>query len=417
MDKFQIVGGYPLRGTLDIPTAKNACLPILAGSIMCSDTVKIIDCAKFSDIIYMTKILEGLGAKIIEDGDDLVLDMSDIKNFATSDEYTKKIRSSIFLLGPLLSRCHHAKVAYPGGCNIGSRPIDLHLKGLRCLGVKIIERHGYIYCDGSNMHAGDIYLDLPSVGATENIMMASVMLDGVTTINNCAKEPEIEDLQNFINAMGGKVSGAGTSVITITGVDKLHSVEYTPIRDRIIAGTYMIATAMAGGDVTLNGASANHLVALISKLRQSGCQIDTYCDKIHIVASGNIQAVSHIETQPYPGYPTDLQSQMLTLMTVSDGTTIIKENLFENRFNITSELTKMGADIKVVDRMAIVRGVKELNGAEVQAQDLRGGASLVIAALRAKGYTTIENVYHIDRGYSHMEDDLARLGAHIKRIV
>lgn len=416
MEKFEIHGGNKLSGKLKIGSSKNACLPILAGSIMCHGCAVIKDCANFSDIGDMEKILIGLGAKISKVDSDIVIDSRDVDGYEVDEIYTKKIRSSIFMLGPLLARLKKAVVAYPGGCNIGNRPIDLHLKGLRGLGVKILEKHGYIYCDGSDMRAGDIYLDFPSVGATENILMASVCLRGVTNIYNCAKEPEIEDLQNFINAMGGRVSGAGSSTITIIGVDSLHDVEYKPISDRIIAGTYMIACAMTGGDVELENVCANHNLALISKLRQSGCQIDIGRDKIHIRARGDVHSVGHIETQPYPGYPTDLQSQMLTLMTISDGTCVIVENLFENRFNITSELHKMGADIKLVDRMAIVKGVKELNGAKLIASDLRGGASLVIAGLKATGYTTIENIYHIDRGYYHIEDDLTALGANIKRI-
>ena len=417
MEKFEVHGGKKLKGTLEIGSSKNACLPILACSVMCNGIVKIKNCATFSDVDDMQKILEGLGAKITYNDSDVIIDLRDICSCEVDEKYTKKIRSSIFMLGPLLARLKKAVVAYPGGCNIGNRPIDLHLKGLRGLGVKIIEKHGFIYCDGSDMKSSEIYLDFPSVGATENILMASVCLEGTTTIYNCAKEPEIEDLQNFINAMGGKVHGAGSSTITIDGVKNLHSVEYKPISDRVIAGTYLIACAMTGGDVELKNVNACHNFALISKLKQSGCQIDTYRDKIHIRTNGNIHSVGHIETQPYPGYPTDLQSQFLTLMTVSDGTCVIVENLFENRFNITSELHKMGADIKLVDRMAIVKGVSELNGAKLMSSDLRGGASLVIAGLRAKGYTTIENIYHIDRGYYHIENDLTLLGADIKRIV
>lgn len=320
------------------------------------------------------------------------------------------------MLGPLVARFKQAKVAYPGGCNIGTRPIDLHIKGLEALNVKIIERHGYIYCNGENMKCGEVHLDFPSVGATENIIMASVLLDGTTKIYNAAKEPEIEDLQNFINAMGGCVRGAGTSTIEIEGVKKLNSVCYTPISDRIIAGTYLIACACAGGKVELNNTFCGFNTALISKLKQSGCNIKTKSDNIIIEVGLRPKSISKIETMPYPGFPTDLQSQMLTLQTLSRGTSVIVENLFETRFKIYTELKKMGANIIVKDRMAFVSGVENLYGASVTAPDLRSGAGLVIAGMCAKGYTTINDIYHIDRGYLNIENDFNALGADIKRI-
>lgn len=415
MDSFYIKGGNTLNGSVFIPSAKNALLPILAGSIMCDGKVYIKNCSKFSDVKYMIKILEELGAKTNYEKNDLVIDATSANKFFVSEEYTKKVRSSVFMLGPLISRFGSAKVAYPGGCNIGTRPIDLHIKGLKALNVKIEEKHGYIYCDAKNITCGEVHLDFPSVGATENIIMASVLTKGVTKIYNAAKEPEIEDLQNFINAMGGKVRGAGTSTIEIEGVKKLHDVCYQPMSDRIISGTYLIACAATGGKIEITNAVSAYNTALISKLKQSGCKVEAKSDKIMLEVSHKLKSIPKIETLPYPGFPTDLQSQMLTLQTISKGTSVIIENLFETRFKIYTELTKMGANIIVKDRMAMVCGVKNLFGASVIAPDLRSGAGLVIAGLCAEGYTIVNDIYHIDRGYLNIEDDLQSLGAEIKR--
>ncbi len=416
METLYINGGRELYGDIDIVTAKNALLPILAGSILGAVKVVINRVAKFSDVIYMLKILESLGAKVVTDGDSVCIDSISADKYLVREEFTKKVRSSVFMLGPLLSRFRRAKVAYPGGCNIGNRPIDLHIKGLRSLNVKIEEKHGYITCDGSNMRSGEVHLDFPSVGATENIMMAAVTLKGVTTIYNAAREPEIVDLQDFINAMGGRVYGAGSSTIVIEGVEHLHDVEYTPIRDRIVAGTYLIATVMCGGKVRLDGFKKEHNQALITKLRQSGVRIKDRKDSIEVSVSSRPKSIPIIDTQPYPGFPTDLQNQVLALSTISKGTSLVVENLYESRFKICNELIKMGADITLKDRMAIVNGVSRLYGANVVATDLRGGAGLVLAGLSANGYTTIEDIYHIDRGYLSIEEDLCKLNAEIKRI-
>ncbi len=417
MDTFYITGGRALSGQVEISSAKNALLPILAGSIISGGEVVIKNCTKFSDVIYMCKILNSLGASNFFEGKDLYINAKNADKFFIKEEYTKKVRSSIFMLGPLLSKFRRAKVAYPGGCNIGNRPIDLHLKGLKNLNVKIQEKHGYIYCDGSNMKSGEVHLDFPSVGATENIMMASVLLKGKTVIYNSAKEPEIEDLQNFLNSMGARVRGAGTSTIEIEGVEKLVQTEYEPISDRIIAGTYMIACCATGGKIMLNRASREHNLALISKLKNSGAKI-TYNNKGLVVsANGKPKSVPSIETQPYPGFPTDLQNQILTLQTVSRGTSMVIENLFETRFKIATELNKMGADITIKDRMAIVKGVPKLYGATVTACDLRGGAGLVIAGLCAEGYTTVEDIYHIERGYASIVEDICALNGEIIRKV
>lgn len=416
MERLFINGGRRLDGELEIVSAKNSLLPILAGSIINDKLVKINKVAKFSDVLYMVKILESLGVDAQFFDDTLRLDSTGACKYLVKDEFTKKVRSSVFLLGPLLSRFGRAKVAYPGGCNIGNRPINLHIKGLEALNVKIEEKHGYIICDGRNMRAGEVHLDFPSVGATENLMMASVKLKGTTTIYNCAREPEIEDLQDFLNSFGCKVSGAGSSTITITGVNSFVETEFTPIKDRIVAGTYLIACAMCGGNTRLIGSKKEHNQALIQKLKQCGADIQDDKYGLSISVSSRLKSIPNIETQPYPGFPTDLQNQILTMQTITKGTSVVVENLYESRFKICNELLRMGADISIKDRMAIIKGVNKLYGANVVASDLRGGAGLVLAGLVADGYTTIEDIYHIDRGYLSVEEDFCKLGAEIKRI-
>lgn len=416
MDAFYIKGGKSLNGELTVYSAKNALLPILAASLMTEDEVTIIDCCAFSDVLYMVKILESLGVKAEFVGKNLHLNLSNTKFAVIEEEFTKKVRSSIFMLGSLLSRFKMAKIAYPGGCNIGTRPIDLHLKGLKCLNVAVVEEDGMIFCDGSNMKSGNIKFDFPSVGATENVMMASVLLEGVTHISNPAKEPEIIDLQNFLNAMGANITGAGTDKITVIGVKKLHGLKYRPISDRIVTGTYLIACAMVGGEITLHNAYPSHIGALIKVLKHSNCKITSRGNSIKIKAKGRPKAIKFIETKPYPGFATDLQSQLLTLQTVAKGESQILENLYETRFKIVPELIKMGAQVSVKDRTAYVRGVPALYGAEVVAPDLRSGAGLVIAGLFAKGTTVIYDIENIERGYLKMDEDLRKLGADITRV-
>lgn len=416
VEAFRILGGKSLNGELCVDSAKNALLPLLACSIMSQGEIIIKDCSKFVDVVHMVEILETLGVKKTFEGEDLHLDCRYADKFFVSEEQTKQVRSSIFMLGPLLARFKKARVAYPGGCNIGTRPIDLHLKGLRELNVKIEERHGYIYCDGSNMRSNQLHLDFPSVGTTENLMMACALLKGESKIHNAAKEPEVEDLQNFLNAMGAKVYGAGSSTITIVGVEKLHGCVYKPISDRIITGTYLIAAAMAGGKIKLTNVQSEHNLALLNKLFQAGCKIKQDKDTITLQMSRRPKSLSRVETMPYPGFPTDLQSQILTLQTISNGNSAIIENLFETRFKIYPELMKMGAEITIKDRMAIVNGVNKLYGATVVSPDLRGGASLVLAGLVAEGYTTVQDVHLVDRGYHKMEEKLQALGADIQRI-
>lgn len=416
MAKLEISGGNRLYGSVDIQGSKNAVLPIFAAAILTEEKVKIRNVPDLIDVHNMSRILSSLGADVKIKNNITDISASSLKSSEITHMLAKELRSSIFILGPMLARLKEAKVAYPGGCDIGQRPIDIHLKALREMNVKIIERAGYIYCDASNMTCGELMLDYPSVGATENIMLAAITTRGKTTIMNAAREPEIVDLQNFLKAMGGKISGAGTSFIQIDGVEKLHGVDYTAMSDRIVAGTYALAVAICGGDVLLKGCKAEHIQSLISKLSKSSCNITQIDDNIEVIAKRRKQAIEYIETQPYPGFPTDLQAPMMALQSVSDGVSVIKENIFESRFKHVSELIKMGAIIKITDRNAIVRGVERLSGAEVFAQDLRGGSALVLAGLNAIGTTIVNDIYHIDRGYDSIETALKKLGAEIKRI-
>lgn len=418
MSRYIIEGGRPLEGRIRVKAAKNSVLPLLAASILTQEEVTLKNCPEISDIRNMLKILAGIGCVITrDDRGGITIDSRDIYCDAIPCVLAKELRSSIFLMGSMLSRMKKAKISYPGGCEIGMRPIDIHLSGLRELGITIDEESGYLDCDATGAHSAQILLDLPSVGATENLMMASVFTRGVTVIRNCAKEPEISDLQNFLNAMGARVSGAGSSMITVEGVERLHGVTYTPIPDRIIAGTYMIATAMCGGNVTLDGVVPEHLSSLIAKMSKTACKVICKNDKISVRSKGRLKSLERIDTMYYPGFPTDLQTQIMALQTISRGTSVIAENIFETRFKTVPQLIKMGADITVRDRTAVVRGVPGLHGAEVHATDLRGGASLVLAGLAAEGRTEVKDIYHIDRGYEDMAPVLSGLGANITRVV
>lgn len=415
-EKFLINGGRKLFGEIKVDGSKNAFLPILAGCVLAEDEFCLKNYVDLSDLVCMRQILEVLGCKT-SDGDDCVMiDTRNIKNAKITYELTQKVRASIFLLGPLLAKFRSAVMAFPGGCNIGARPIDIHINGLKSFGARIIERHGYIYCYGENLHSATVRLAFPSVGATENLMMCATLLEGVSVLKNCAKEPEIVDLQNFLNAMGAKVSGAGTDEIKIEGVKRLHGCEYRVIGDRIVAGTYLLATAIAGGDVAISGTNPLHNESLVSFLRQTACQIDLFDDKIKLKADKRLSSILFVQTMPYPNFPTDLQSPMMALQCVSNGVSVIRENLFENRFAVVCELKKMGADIAIDGKNAIVRGVEKLYGADVFAPDLRAGASLILAGLKAEGYTTVHNGALIDRGYEKIEEKYSLLGADIKRI-
>ena len=415
MKEYIINGGQPLDGALEIKGAKNSILPLMAASILTDEITVLHNCPNISDVDSMINILEGLGSKIIRSGRDVIIDNSMTDKSEIPASLAKELRSSVFLLGSLLSRHKKAKVAYPGGCDIGLRPIDIHITGLRELGIEIQEQGGYILCNCLNAKSADIVLDLPSVGATENLMLASVFIKGKTVIRNCAKEPEIVDLQKFLNTMGAKIRGAGSSVIVVEGVDKLHGIEYTPIPDRIVAGTYLIAAAMCGGNVELSGVNPEHISSLISKLSKTTCKVHIKNDRILIRSKGRQKSLECIETMYYPGFPTDLQSQIMAMQTVSRGTSVIVENIFETRFKTASQLKKLGADITIKGRVAVIRGVKELIGAEVAASDLRGGASLVLAGLVAKGTSIVKDIHYIDRGYEDLSVELQKLGANVRR--
>ncbi len=416
MEKLIINGGQRLYGSLEIQRAKNAVLPLLAASILTDETVRIHKLPKISDAENMLHILRELGCRIECDGTDAVIDSSNAASHEIPAVMTREIRSSIFMLGSVLTRFHRAKIAYPGGCDIGLRPIDLHLSGLKKLGVDISEEGGYIHCRADCIRGAEIVLDFPSVGATENIMLAAVKAQGRTVIRNAAKEPEIIDLQNFLIRMGARVSGAGTADIVIEGVDALHGADYIPIGDRIEAGTYLIATAICGGEIETKGVFAENLAALLHKLRENGCKIHTKNDTIILRSDGNLSSVDLVETSPFPGFPTDLQAQYATLSCLAKGTTLVVENLFETRFKYASELKRMGADITVRGKTAVIRGVAAMHGASVTAGDLRGGAALVLAGLAAEGRTEVLDLSHVDRGYGEFERKLRLLGARVRRI-
>lgn len=416
MEAFVVEGGTPLRGEIRVDGAKNATLPILAAAVLTEETVRLHDVPEITDVKHMADILTMLGCQVTRENSDMTVTCADLHTWEMPDQLSKQIRSSIFLLGPILARFHKATVTFPGGCEIGLRPIDLHLSGLRCLGVKIEEEGGLIHCDGSSMHAGEVHFDYPSVGATENVMMAAVLVPGVTTIHNPAREPEIVDLQNFINAMGGRVHGAGGHAIEIEGVSRLHGTEWTPMPDRIVAGTLLAAAAVTGGEITLTNAPESDMVAVTAKLREMGCRIAEVPGRIVLSAPQRLTAFSQLQTQPHPGFPTDMQVQMLALLAVSEGTGVITENVFENRFTHAGDLNRMGAHILCTGRTAVVRGVRELYGARVTARDLRGGAALVLAGLKAHGETHVEHAELIDRGYDHLERQLRELGANIRRV-
>lgn len=410
---FLVSGGRRLCGELEVGCAKNAVLPILAAAMLTDTPVTVEDCPDLVDARNMLSILETLGCRVEARGRDVVLDASRAENHEMPEKLSKRLRSSIFLLGPLVARFGRARVSYPGGCEIGQRPIDLHLKGLRALGVQIRETHGMIECDGARLRGADVYLDFPSVGATENVMMAAVLARGRTTIHNAAREPEIRDLQNFINALGGKVRGGGTDCVTVEGVRSLGGACYRPLPDRIVAGTLLAAAAVTRGEVFLRRVCPGDLGAVLDKLRQAGCAVEAEEETIFLRA--RTLKPFEVSTQPFPGFPTDLQAQFMALACAAEGASVIVENVFENRFAHAAQLRRMGADIFLSGRLAVVRGGR-LYGAEVQAGDLRGGAALVIAALAAEGESRVENVELIDRGYEHLEDMLAALGANIRRI-
>ena len=416
MEKYIVEGGRPLYGHIEIQSAKNAVLPLLAASVLTDETVVIHKCPRIRDVLNMIGILEELGCSTRFDGDDLYIDSSAAANHEIPAALAKELRSSVFMLGSVIARFGRARIAYPGGCDIGLRPIDLHLSGLRRLGVAIAEDGGYIDCVCEKPCGAEVLLDCPSVGATENLILASARAEGTTVIRNAAREPEIVDLQNFINRMGGKVKGAGGAVVVVEGVRKLHGAAYTPMPDRIEAGTFLIAAAMCGGKLAIGNANADHIASLLHKLREISCKIRVQDDKIYIECGGKRLSPKLVETLPYPGFPTDLQAPMTALACICDGATVIVENLFETRFKHVPELIRMGADITVRGRTALVRGVRSLKGADVIAGDLRGGAALTLAAISAEGESTVTDLGYIDRGYSEFEYKLRGAGARIRRV-
>lgn len=418
MDQYRINGGKILTGEYEVAGAKNAVLPIIAATIVTGNKCKLKNCPDLSDVRTMFLILKELGCSVVYEDDGVVVDSSTIHSYTIPESLMREMRSSVFLMGPMIARCGKVVLSYPGGCEIGLRPIDIHLSALRKLGVSIKESHGFMECTvDKHLVAGRILLDFPSVGATENAMLAATAAEGETVIINPAKEPEIVDLQNFLNSCGAEIRGAGTGEIIIHGKKAYHEMEHKVIPDRIEGGTILAAAAMTGGHVLLKNTVPEHMSIILSKLREAGCKIREEKNMVELWAPKRLSAIESITTQPYPGFPTDMQSQILTAMTVAQGTSVITETIFESRYKLVDELRKMGAKIKVDGRTAIITGNDgSLTGARVQARDLRGGASLVLAGLAAEGQTIVENVSYIDRGYDAFEHSLRKLGADITRI-
>jgi len=416
MDKLVITGQKRLQGEVIISGAKNAAVAIIPAAIMANDICTIENLPHIEDVICLVETMTKMGVKCsFLDKHTLQIDSRNINNFAATYEAVKRMRASYYLLGALLGRFKKAEVSMPGGCNFGSRPIDQHIKGFEALGAKVKIEHGMIIAKAQKLVGTTIYLDVASVGATINIMLAAVFAQGTTIIENSAKEPHVVDTANFLNSLGANIKGAGTDVIRITGVEKLHGSTYMIIPDQIEAGTYMIAGAITGGDVTVRNIIPKHMESLSAKLAEMGAEIREGDDWINVKANIPLKSVS-VKTMTYPGFPTDLQPQMVTLLSTSKGVGVVTENVFNNRFQYVNELKRLGASIVVEDRIAIIEGVTQLTGAEVMATDLRAGAALVIAGLIAKGKVTIGNVKYIDRGYEYIEKKLQALGANIERI-
>ena len=416
MEQYVIKGGNPLVGEVDIAGAKNAALAILSAAIMTDETILIENLPDVRDINVLLEAISEIGAQVERvDKSTVKINGSTIGNLSVDYEYIKKIRASYYLLGALLGKYKHAEVPLPGGCNIGSRPIDQHLKGFRALGAEVDIRHGAIVAKAENLHGSHIFLDVVSVGATINIMMAASMAAGRTIIENAAREPHVVDVANFLNSMGANIKGAGTDVIRIRGVEKLHRTEYSIIPDQIEAGTFMFVAAATGGDVTVRNVIPKHLEATTAKLEEIGCEVEEFDDAVRVRAPHKLHR-THVKTLPYPGYPTDMQPQIVVTLALAEGTSIVTESIFENRFKYADELSRMGANIKVEGNSAIIDGVKKLTGARVSAPDLRAGAALVIAGLAAEGVTVVDDIVYIQRGYENFEEKLRSLGAEIERV-
>ncbi len=417
LNSFEIIGGNKLFGEIQNQTSKNATLPIMSASLLCDGVVKILDIPNITDVNNMLKILKKIGVQITKEENSLKLDPTKADNPTLDCELSKTMRSSVFLLGPMLSKFGEVDLTLPGGCKIGKRPIDIHIKALKSLGVSVTQFDDHVFFKVEKPKPNKIKLRIPSVGATENIIQFACKLKGKTTIINPAREPEVVDLCNFLNQMGAKILGAGTNKITIYGVDKLVSTEYRPIGDRIVAGTIMTAVAVAGGDVTITNALPYQNLKLIEIMRKIGCQIDYKNDIIHISKNSDLRAINKISTGYHPNFPTDLQSMMLALSCLCEGETLIEENVFENRFLTIPELKKFGANVELLNSKTVkVVGVRDLVGSTVNAMDLRGGASLVVLGLIANEKTIVKNIHFIDRGYENIETMLNNLGANIRRI-
>ncbi|GEN32060.1 UDP-N-acetylglucosamine 1-carboxyvinyltransferase [Cerasibacillus quisquiliarum] len=417
MEKIIVKGGKVLNGTVKVEGAKNAVLPVLAASLLPSKGTSVIHGVPvLADVYTINEVLRNLHADVTFENNTVTVDASKRLLTEAPFEYVRQMRASVLVLGPLLSRYGHAKVAMPGGCAIGSRPIDLHLKGFEAMGAEIHVGNGYVEAKADGRLKGaKIYLDMPSVGATENIIMAAVLAEGQTVIENCAKEPEIIDLANFLNKMGAKIVGAGTETIRIDGVEELHGAEHTVIPDRIEAGTFMVAAAITGGDVFVENAMSEHLRPVIAKLREMGVTVLEKENGIRVIGTDQLKATD-IKTLPYPGFPTDMQSQMMALMLCAEGTSVITETVFENRFMHVEEFRRMNAQMKIEGRSVIIEGPVKLQGAEVAATDLRAAAALVLAGLAAENYTRVTELKHLDRGYVDFVEKLAALGADIVRV-
>ena len=412
MSSYIIEGGHKLEGTVKISGSKNSALPIIAATILNAGKTTLYNVPNIQDTQMMYKILETLGAKIEKKNGKIKIDTSKIEKFEIPPELMHKMRSSVILAGALIGRYKKATFSYPGGCDIGSRPIDLHLKSFEKLGIQVNQNHGNIECNAEKIKGEKIDLDFPSVGATENAILASVLASGTTIITNAAREPEIIDLQNFLNKMGAKIVGAGTDEIQIEGVKKLKDISYNIMPDRIETGSFLCFAAATKGNIILENVNATHITPIISKLEEAECKIETSKNKIKIIAPKKLKAID-IKTMPYPGFPTDMQSVFASMLTIAKGTSIIVENIFENRYKYTQELNKMGAKITVEGKSAIIRGTRKLYGAYVKATDLRGGAALVLAGLIAKGKTQVDDIEYILRGYEKLDYKLQNLGANI----
>ena len=416
MEQYIIKGGHPLVGEVEIGGAKNAALAILAAAIMTDETVRIENLPDVNDINVLLDAIAGIGAMVQRtDRHTVKINAKAIHDFNIEYDYIKKIRASYYLLGAMLGKYKHAEVALPGGCNIGSRPIDQHLKGFRALGADVEIEYGKILAEADRLVGKHIYFDVVSVGATINVMMAATMAEGLTIMENVAKEPHVVDVANFLNSMGANIRGAGTDVIKIRGVQKLHGTDYSVIPDQIEAGTFMFAAAATKGDVTVLNVIPKHLEATIAKLLEIGCEVEEFDDAVRVVSKGDLRS-THVKTLPYPGFPTDMQPQITTLLSMANGTSIVNENVWDNRFRYTDELNRFGSKISVDGKIAVVEGVPELVGTSVRALDLRAGAAMVIAGLAASGTTIIENVKHIERGYENIVEKLSNLGADIKKV-